>query len=175
MFLCLIDLDHVTIVGVTVMCLCSGSIKSWAVMIKTVDTWHLISVTLSSGPWPGGCQCDSWLVKRLSCTVSLLSRIAFRCCWTQEQRLNKTIQWWSDVYFSWESFLQKIKRYTEDYINNPRIYVDVHNVMLCKHKASVFKWYYAYLILHKRYLMNTLNRGRKQKQIAKTLLAMTGF
>ena len=42
-------------------------------------------------------------------------------------------------------------------------------MLLYEQNAWAFKWYYAYLILYKRYLMNSLNRGRRQ--IAKTILA----
>lgn len=42
-------------------------------------------------------------------------------------------------------------------------------VLLYEQNVRAFKWYYAYLILYKRYLMNSLNRGRRQ--IAKTILA----
>ena len=143
-------------VAVGVLCLCGCVVpcvmgQSKAVMIKTVDTWHLISVTViravTRRVW-------LWL---LNCTLAWESHAdapGHRDKW----------QIWQSMF--WCSLLLGIGSLKQSQTINSILVV---LMLLYEQNVWAFKLYYAYLILYKRYLMNTLNRGRRQ--IAKTILA----
>ena len=124
--------------------------QSKAVMIKTVDTWHLISVTViravTRRVW-------LWL---LNCTLAWESHADAP---GHRDKYDNQIMFWCSLLLGIGSLKQS------QTINSILVVL----MLLYEQNVWAFKLYYAYLILYKRYLMNTLNRGRRQ--IAKTILA----